>query len=238
MAKKQKGDLISDIAESLISGKGPDIQNLIETVTDNLSQGKKNAVYPTLTVSNWSAILDRFKKNVPETITKKWIADVLDITTAAAEKSILPDLRLTGIINASGKTTDRAKALSSDTSYARACAKILTAIYPESLLDMETETKTAQNKITAWFKKNADASDSTAKRMTNFYLLLHDALGEEDKSSAKATPDKKDSSSKSGNSSLVINLRIEFPSLNAAKQFDEILTKAAEQVHAKVENLK
>lgn len=120
MAKKQKGDLISDIAESLISGKGPDIQNLIESVTDNLSQAKKNPTYPTLTASNWSEIRDRFKKNVPATITKKWIADVLDITTANAEKSIFPDLQLTGIINASGKTTDRAKALSSDTSYARA----------------------------------------------------------------------------------------------------------------------
>ena len=237
MAKKQKGDLISDIAESLISGKGPDIQNLIETVTDNLSQGKKNAVYPTLTVSNWSAILDRFKKNVPETITKKWIADVLDITTAAAEKSILPDLQLIGIINASGKTTDRAKALSSDTAYSRTCARILTALYPESLLDMETETKTAQNKISAWFKKNADVSDSTAKRMTNFYLILHDASAADDERSAKETPDRKDSASKSDNKSWIINVRIEFPSLNAAKQFDEILTKTAEQVHAKVENL-
>jgi len=238
MAEKTKGDLISDIAESLISGNGPDIQNLIEKVTDNISQGKKNAAYPTLTASNWSAIRDRFKKNVPETITKKWIADVLDITTTAAEKSILPDLQITGIINASGKTTDRAKALSSDTSYSRVCAKILNAVYPESLLDMETATKTAQNKITAWFKKNADASDTTAKRMTNFYLLLHDASGEEDGNSAKTTPDKKDSSSKSGSSAVVINVRIEFPSLNAAKQFDEILTKTAEQVHAKVENLK
>ena len=238
MARKQKGDLISDIAESLISGKGPDIQNLIETVTDNLSQAKKTTTYPTLTASNWSKIRDRFNKNVPATITKKWVADVLDITTANAEKSILPDLQLTGIINASGKTSDRAKALSSDTSYARACAKILTSVYPESLLEMDTSTKTAQNKIVAWFKKNADASDSTAKRMSNFYLLLHDATAEDEESSTKKTPDKKDSSSKSGSSSWIINVRMEFPSLNAAKQFDEILTKTAEQVHAKIENLK
>jgi len=238
MAKKQKGDLISDIAESLISGKGPDIQNLIESVTDNLSQAKKNPTYPTLTASNWSEIRDRFKKNVPATITKKWIADVLDITTANAEKSIFPDLQLTGIINASGKTTDRAKALSSDTSYARACAKILTSVYPESLLEMDTSTKTAQNKIVAWFKKNAEASDSTAKRMSNFYLLLHDATAEDEESSTKKTPDKKDLSSKSGSNSWIINVRMEFPSLNAAKQFDEILTKTAEQVHAKIENLK
>ena len=238
MAKKPKGDLISDLADTLISGKGLDLSDIIDSVAENAGGNKQSVEFPVLTTSNWWTIRNRFKKNIPETITKKWIADTLDITTSAAEKSILPELKRIGLISSTGKTTDRAEAWASDSAYAQVCEKIRKDIYPASLREMETGTKTAQNKITSWFKKKTGAAETTAKRMTNFYLLLVEAVLEGSDESSSDSSGKKDTASKSSDDTWTINLRIDFPSYNAAKQFDAILTDIAGQIHSKIEKLK
>ncbi len=234
MAQNPKGDLISDLADTLLSGSGLNLSDIVDSVAENVG-GKSADSFPVLSSANWWALRNRFKKNIPATITKKWVSDVLDITAATAEKNILPVLKQIGFISATGKTTDRAEAWTSDSKYEQICERIKKDVYPADLREMDSSTKTAQAKITSWFKKKTGAAETTAKRMTSFYLLLDESLPENaaEKSSGTSASKKTPSSAKS----LSVNIRIDFPSNTAARQFDEILSDIASQVHAKVSNL-
>lgn len=233
MAQNPKGDLITDLAGSLLSGSGLDINDIVESVSGNLGVGGSDS-FPVLSAANWWGLRTRFKKNVPATITKKWIADALDITQATAEKNVLPVLKQIGFISTTGKTTDRVEAWASDSKYEQVCQRIKKDVYPAAVREMDSSTKTAQNKITAWFKKKTGAAEATAKRMTSFYLLLDEPLAESRSSSSSATTSQSTSSTSKGTS---ISVKIDFPSLTAAKQFSAILNDLADQVNAKVSKL-
>jgi|GEM_PF-2236503 hypothetical protein len=235
-----KGDLLSDLAGQLLSNSGLDLEKLMDAAGDKLPEllQKKNP-YPLITTANWKKICDRFQRNVPANINKKWIADALGISQATAEKSILPALELMGLVTSKGKSTDRAQALGSEANYARVCKNILKSVYPDELLEMDISTKTGQNKATAWLKKATGETSANANRMAAFYFLL--VKDSEERTtmavSSKTTKEKKPVATKTTDKPSSFTVKLDFPNKSQAQKFDELLTALAAQVHAKVEKM-
>ena len=235
-----KGDLLSDLAGQLLSNSGLNLDSLVEAAGDKLpGLLQKKSTYPMITVANWKKLCTKFQRSVPVNINKKWVADSLEITQSNAEKSVLPDLVLMGLVNTKGKSTDRAKALGSESSFRRACSNILKDVYPDELTAIDSSTKTGQTKIQAWFKKNTSESEANAKRMASIYIQLVNDSQESISmaTSSKSAKDKKPTASKSSDSTVSISVKLDFPNASQAQKFDDILTSLAEQVHAKVEKL-
>lgn len=65
--------------------------------------------YPMLSANNWWNIRKKFKQTIPGTVTASYLSSVLNMQERSATNNIMPYLRQLGIIDAEGKTGERAK---------------------------------------------------------------------------------------------------------------------------------
>jgi hypothetical protein len=95
----------------------------------------ESRTFPSMPAKSWWALRERFRRTLPAKVDATYIASVLGMTERSAESNILPALRATTLIDAEGKTTDRAVKWRDDLHYKEVCEAIRLEVYPKALLD-------------------------------------------------------------------------------------------------------
>lgn len=139
-----------------------------------MAQERKRA-YPTIPVKHWWAIRNKFKQSLPTTVTPSYIVGFLNMKLESAKGNIIPALRDIGIIDAEGKTLDRARRWRIDDEYAKVCEEIRQEIYPQELRDALSGEGVVRADIQRWFGSNTTGGEEAVRQMAVFYELLNDA---------------------------------------------------------------
>lgn len=232
------GKMLTDLAGDLLSGGKLDLGSILDSAGGLLGGGAK---FPTLSAANWSKLIAKFRSNVPENITTRWLVSALDVSQSTIESSVLPSLELMGIVRKDGKSTKLADSLGSESGYRAAVAKILKAGYPEELLAMDYSTKSDRAKIQRWFERASGESESKARTMANLYLTLRKEYDEGDstasasrKTSATSTSS---STSKRKDGGVSLTVRINFNSKAQASAFVDLFGELAQELKEKLAKL-
>ena len=130
--------------------------------------------YPMLSANNWWNIRKKFKQTIPGTVTASYLSSVLNMQERSATNNIMPYLRQLGIIDAEGKTGERAKLWRDDIDYPKVCDEIRKEIYPQELLDIPCVTEEDRESIKRWFARKTGTGESTVGKISAFYFLLCD----------------------------------------------------------------
>lgn len=190
--KNSKNSLI-DIAADLIGGSGIDLDTVMDLATGtsgskrsgSSTQKKKDSKtdslisklipekteYPQFSEKTYWAIREKFQKSIPEKVIASTLTNATGLKAETIKTTVLPALELMGLLK-DGKPTTKMKAWVNDSKYADTCESIRQSVYPASLTKLDFNTKTQQTGVINWFKKNAGASETNAKKMLAIYLLL------------------------------------------------------------------
>ena len=225
------GKMLTDLAGDLLGGGKLDLGSILDSASGLLGGGTK---FPTMSAANWSKLIARFRSNVPENITTRWLVNALDVSQSTVESSVLPSLELMGIVRKDGKSTRLADSLGSESGYRAAVAKILKAEYPEELLAMDYSTKSAQSKIQSWFERASGESESKAKTMANLYLTLRK---EHDEGDSAASTSSSSSTSKRKDGGVSLTVKINFNSKAQASAFVDLFGELAQELKEKLAKL-
>lgn len=225
------GKMLTDLAGDLLGGGKLDLGSILDSASGLLGGGTK---FPTMSAANWSKLIARFRSNVPENITTRWLVNALDVSQSTVESSVLPSLELMGIVRKDGKSTRLADSLGSESGYRAAVAKILKAEYPEELLAMDYSTKSAQSKIQSWFERASGESESKAKTMANLYLTLR---REYDEGDSAASTSSSSSTSKRKDGGVSLTVKINFNSKAQASAFVDLFGELAQELKEKLAKL-
>lgn len=201
-----KGGLI-DIAADLIGNSGLDLDTVVDLASSAISGSSKRSGsakkkdsktdslisklvpdkpdYPQFSEKTYWAVREKFQKSIPEKVIATTLTNATGLKADTIKSTVLPALTLMGLLK-DGKPTNKLKAWVNDDKYEETCASILSSVYPSSLTKMEFSTKVQQAALIKWFMKNADVSETTAKRMLAVYLLL--AAPQLKKSAAEKKP--------------------------------------------------
>lgn len=190
ISKSNAKNSLLDVAADLISGSGLDLETVLDaaagTATKKSGSSKKKdsksdslisklipekTAYPQFSEKTYWAIREKFQKNIPEKVTASTLTNPTGLKADTIKSTVLPALELMGLLK-DGKPTTKLKSWVNDNKYEDTCESIRNSVYPSSLTKLDFNTKTQQTSIISWFKKNADVSEATAKKMLAVYLLL------------------------------------------------------------------
>lgn len=135
--------------------------------TDN-----EKRTYPKLPTGNWWDLRARFKQSPPRTVDADYLQSILGLGSAKAAGNLLSPLRSLGLIDENGNLTELANDWRSDEHYGAACKKMLSAVYPERLLNAFPPPDPDQGGVTSWFARNANVGEGAARQMATFYRLV------------------------------------------------------------------
>lgn len=156
-----------------------------------MAEPKKS--FPMLPAGHWWALRRKFKQSIPGVVTTNYLATVLDMGVDSARANVYPFLRVLGIIDDDGKTTERAKHWRDDIHYAEVCKKILAEVYPDELLQAVPDPRGNRDGAKRWFANHTGAGENACARMAALYTVLVEADpdgGEETQKVASAKPKK------------------------------------------------
>ena len=187
-----KGGLIEDIAGAL-DGSGISLESVLDAAMNSGTSKKKSGsstrkkssksdslvskllgddtYYPQFSEKTYWAIREKFQKSIPEKVTASTLTNATGLKADTVKSTVLPALESMGLLK-DGKPTAKLKAWVNDSKYEDSCGEIREKLYPSALRKLEFNTKTQQNAVVSWFKKNAGASETAAKKMLAVYLLL------------------------------------------------------------------
>ncbi len=189
--KNAKNSLI-DVAADLIGGSGLDLDTVIDMATGAGTSKKKSGSskkkdsksdslisklipekveYPQFSEKTYWAIREKFQKSIPEKVIASTLTNATGLKADTIKTTVLPALTLMGLLK-DGKPTTKLKTWVNDSKYEEACESIRGTVYPASLTKLGFNTTAQQTSVLNWFKKNADVSETTAKKMMAVYLLL------------------------------------------------------------------
>ena len=190
ISKSNAKNSLLDVAADLISGSGLDLETVLDAAagaaTKKSGSSKKKdsksdslisklipekTAYPQFSEKTYWAIREKFQKNIPEKVTASTLTNPTGLKADTIKSTVLPALELMGLLK-DGKPTTKLKSWVNDNKYEDTCESIRISVYPSSLTKLDFNTKTQQASIISWFKKNADVSEATAKKMLAVYLLL------------------------------------------------------------------
>jgi len=135
---------------------------------------EQKKTYPMLPTAHWWALRKKFKQSIPGVVTDSYLATVLRMQANSARANVLPYLRDVKIIDAEGKTGERAKQWRDDTRYPDVCREIFQELYPQELRAAVTDT-TQRDDAENWFANDTGTGEAAAGRMAQFYMLLLEA---------------------------------------------------------------
>ena len=147
------------------------------------TQPQERRTYPIIPAKNWWALRRRFQQTMPRRIDTGYLQTVLGVQEGAAQNLISP-LRAVGLIDETGNLTDRAADRRTDEGYAKTCEAMLTAVYPEALLDAVPPSHPDRDAAKSWFSREARVGEAASSKMAASYVLLAEA----DSSAQDATP--------------------------------------------------
>ena len=168
-------DTVVDLASSALSGstkksgssrkKVSKSENLISKLLSDKTE------YPQFSEKTYWAVREKFQKSIPEKVTASTLTNATGLKADTIKSTVLPALDTLGLTK-DGKPTSKMKSWADDAKYEDTCASICSAVYPDALRKLDFSTKTQQAALIKWFMKNADVSESAAKKMLAVYLLL------------------------------------------------------------------
>ncbi len=247
-----KNSLI-DVAADLIGGSGLDLDTVIDLASGSGTSKKRSGSskkreskseslisklipekveYPQFSEKTYWAIREKFQKSIPEKVTASTLTGPTGLKAETIKTTVIPALVLMGLLK-DGKATTKLKAWVKDDKYEETCASIREKVYPSSLTKLDFKTKTQQNSVISWFKKNADASETAAKKMMAVYLLLSAPKLKETAAAAaeKKTTSKKTASSKTTTTASADSVKVSVKSgkatITVKVVVDEDITKKA-----------
>lgn len=103
-----------------------------------------------------------------------YLKSLLQLSTEAAARNLLPPLKQLGLIDEDGKPTDLANDWRNDVKYVQSCEKML-EIYPQELKDLYGNVNVDKKAVEDWFQYTGKLGQGTAKLSAAFYLLLLEA---------------------------------------------------------------
>ena len=128
--------------------------------------------YPYLTTKAWWDIRRRFKTTMPKgEVNSGYLAGVLNVSEKATS-SVIAALRSFGLIDESGRTTDRANAWRDDQQYRQVTAAMLEEVYPQELRDMAPPPNPDKDAVARWFMRETGAGEGAAAWMARLYALV------------------------------------------------------------------
>lgn len=131
--------------------------------------------FPMLPAGHWWALRRKFKQSIPGVVTTNYLATVLEMGVDSARANVYPFLRVLGIIDDDGKTTERAKHWRDDIHYAEVCKKMLAEVYPEELLQAVPNPRENRDGAKRWFANHTGSGDAACARMAALYTVLVEA---------------------------------------------------------------
>jgi len=139
-----------------------------------MAEKQRRKTYPRIPAKNWWDLRRKFVQSPPQQVTADYLQSVLNVEVGAA-KNLLSPLKVIGLIDENGKTTDLANDWRSDDHYPDACKTLVDEIYPSELRDALPGPKPNRDKVVKWFMRNVGTGEAAAKQMAGFYLLLCEA---------------------------------------------------------------
>lgn len=164
-----------------------------------------NNSYPMLSASNWWNIRKKFKQTIPGTVTASYLSSILNMQERSATNNIMPYLRQLGIIDAEGKTGERATLWRDDIDYPRVCDEMRKEVYPQELLDIPCVTDDDREAIKRWFARTTGTGESTVGKISAFYFLLCDKDPSKEPTTSKQPNGIKAKTASRSSKKLVIN---------------------------------
>ena len=70
---------------------------------------EKKTAFPMIPLGHWWSLRRRFKQSIPGVVTATYVASALNMQEQSARANVLPYLQTFGLIDAEGKTMDRAR---------------------------------------------------------------------------------------------------------------------------------
>ena len=131
----------------------------------------QSAEYPSIPVVTWWHLRKCFRRATPARVTRDYLVSALSSTVASIPKSTLPDLRLMGLVEAEGATTELGRRWGDDAHYHDVCALIRQRVYPAEIRELVHD----QQQAASWFASRARVGQETADAMAALYLVLRDA---------------------------------------------------------------
>jgi hypothetical protein len=144
--------------------------------------------FPMLPIAHWWNLRKKFKQSLPGVVTGSYLATVLNMAENSANANVLPFLKVLGIIDEEGKTTERAKLWRDDHHYPEVCRDILDDVFPKELLDAVSKPTENRGAAERWFARQSGAGENAARRMAALYTVLVEA--DASKQPDKETPAK------------------------------------------------
>jgi hypothetical protein len=145
--------------------------------------------FPTLPGSVWWSLRRKFRQSVPAKVTTSYLQTALGIGEKSAINA-LPQLRSVGLVDQDGKPTQLAHQWRTDEEYAAACEAMLSALYPQELIDAVPPADPDRTSARNWFMRQGGVGEGSAKQMAAFYVLLcaKDPAGGEERPTRESTP--------------------------------------------------
>jgi hypothetical protein len=136
---------------------------------------EEKKTFPMLPISHWWALRRKFKQSIPGVVTDNYLATVLEMGVNSARANVLPFLKVLGIVDADGKTLERAKRWRDDGQYAEVCKAIVAEIYPRDLLEAASSPAEGRAQAERWFANHTGAGQAAVRRMAALYAVLVEA---------------------------------------------------------------
>ena len=130
--------------------------------------------YKSIPTKNWWTIRKKFAQAMPAKVTTGYLRSILTLDEGAAQNLLAP-LRSIGLIDPEGKPTELANDWRSDSHYADACERIVTATYPQELLDAFPDRSPDRTAVQNWFKRVGHLGEAAAGKLAVFFILLRQA---------------------------------------------------------------
>ena len=128
-----------------------------------------------LPIAHWWNLRRKFRQSLPGVVTGSYLATVLNMEEKSANANVLPFLKVLGIIDDDGKTTERAKLWRDDHHYPEVCSAILKDVYPNELLEAVSNPTEDRSAAERWFARQSGAGEAAVRRMAALYTVLLEA---------------------------------------------------------------
>ena len=148
--------------------------------------------FPSIPVTHWWKLRNKFQQSIPTTVTPGYIAAALNMKENSAKANVRPALIAFGIVDENGKPKDRAVKWRGDEEYTSVCEEIRKEIYPKELLEALPPPTPDRDSVERWFANRTGSGKGAVGKMTTSYLLLCEA----DPSKTQGIPKKTPSSAK------------------------------------------
>ncbi len=127
--------------------------------------------FPSIPAKNWWDLRQRFRASPPREVNAAYLSAVLSLTEKAAA-NLIPSLRTVGLIDDSGKPTERAGRWRDDEHYREVTREIISEVYPQQLLDVAPPDDHDPGAVKRWFMRETGTGEGRANILAAFYRLL------------------------------------------------------------------